>query len=42
MPGTMIFHVVWVRAGHGVGIEADAQADATVQYSGVAVTVKAD
>jgi alpha-D-xyloside xylohydrolase len=42
MPGTMTFHVVWVRAGHGVGIETEQHADATVEYTGAAVTVKAD
>ena len=42
MPGTILFHVVWVRARHGVGIEAEPQADRMVQYTGAAVTVKAD
>jgi alpha-D-xyloside xylohydrolase len=32
-------HVVFVRKGHGVGIEPEAQADATVEYDGKPLTV---
>jgi len=33
------FRVVWVRKGHGVGLEPEAQADATVVYDGQSLTV---
>jgi len=33
------FHVVFVRKGHGVGLEPDAQADTTVAYDGRPITV---
>jgi alpha-D-xyloside xylohydrolase len=33
------FHVVFVRKGHGVGLEPDAQADTTVVYDGRPITV---
>lgn len=36
------FHVVWVRPGHGVGLEPEASPDAVVQYDGGAVTVRAN
>jgi alpha-D-xyloside xylohydrolase len=35
------FRVVWVRPGHGVGIQNEKQADAVVNYAGKAVTVVA-
>jgi alpha-D-xyloside xylohydrolase len=35
------FHVVFVDANHGVGVDADAKPDRTVKYSGQAVTVTA-
>jgi alpha-D-xyloside xylohydrolase len=33
------FRVVFVRKGHGVGLEPEAQADATVAYEGQPVTI---
>jgi hypothetical protein len=35
------FHVVWVRDGHGVGLEAPAEPDAVVVYAGVPVAIQA-
>ena len=36
------FRVVWVTTGHGDGIEPTNQADATIHYTGAAVTVRAE
>jgi hypothetical protein len=33
------FHVVFVRKGHGVGLEPEAQADAMVVYDGQPLTI---
>jgi alpha-D-xyloside xylohydrolase len=41
MPQSMVFHIVWVGAGHGVG-GAETQGDATVTYRGAAEAVKAN
>jgi alpha-D-xyloside xylohydrolase len=41
MPERRTFHVVFVRKGHGAGLEPEAQADATVVYDGQTVTVGA-
>jgi len=35
------FHVVWVRSGHGVGVDPTADPDEVVTYGGDAVTVRA-
>jgi alpha-D-xyloside xylohydrolase len=35
------FHVVWVRAGHGAGVDPTEKPDASVTYKGTTVTVKA-
>jgi alpha-D-xyloside xylohydrolase len=35
------FHVVWVKPGHGTGIQSEKQADAVVSYAGKAVSVSA-
>jgi hypothetical protein len=39
MLASRTFKVIWVYAGHGAGMPADATADTTVTYSGAAVTV---
>jgi len=41
MPEALTFHLVWVGAGHGVG-GAESQTDKTIEYKGVAVSVKAE
>ena len=41
MPAETAFHIVWVRAGRGVG-GAETQADASVVYRGVEMRVKAN
>jgi hypothetical protein len=35
-----MFHVVMVGEGHGVGVEATAQADVVVKYTGKTVVVR--
>jgi alpha-D-xyloside xylohydrolase len=42
MPDSLTFHIVWVRAGHGIGGGAEAQIDNTIEYKGAAVRLKAE
>ena len=39
MPAAETFHVVYVREGHGAGIEPESQPDRTVEYGGAAVSI---
>jgi alpha-D-xyloside xylohydrolase len=39
MPASETFHVVYVRDGHGAGIEPSSQPDGTVTYRGAAVSI---
>jgi hypothetical protein len=41
MLGERTLRVVFVRSGHGVGVDATERPDASVTYKGAAVTVKA-
>ena len=41
MPEKRIFHIVWVGAQHGIGEDVSTHTDATVDYTGKAVSVKA-
>ncbi len=40
MPQKQIFHVVWVRPGHGVGEAVTRHPDQTIQYDGKPVSVR--
>jgi alpha-D-xyloside xylohydrolase len=42
MPDSLTFHIVWVRAGHGIAGGAEAQIDKTIEYKGAAVSFKAE
>jgi alpha-D-xyloside xylohydrolase len=38
-PANQVFRIVWVKPGHGVGTDSEANADAEVVFEGKAVTV---
>ncbi len=40
MPQHIQFHVVWVAAGHGAGLDVVGNPDQTVDYSGSSISVK--
>jgi alpha-D-xyloside xylohydrolase len=39
MPTSRTFHIVWVEADHGVGVDVTAAADQSIEYDGSEVTV---